>query len=138
MPLYTYDCEDCGAVLEILHPVGRVRERCGLDCQLKGQGSFGQGMVKQALSAPNLSLSSNSSGGAPSQEEAALPAELRLEAMRREALSRVGGEVTESELDKLRDSGMTVYRRSGSRRWEKDGSGSEGPREIRGPEEEEA
>jgi len=135
MPLYTYDCEDCGAVLEILHGVGRVRERCGLDCQLKGQGSFGQGMVKQALSAPNLSLPSNTSRGASSREEDALPAELRHEAMRREALSRMGGEVTEKELDKLRDSGMTVYRRSGSRRWEKDGGDGEAPREIRGPEE---
>jgi putative cell wall-binding protein len=43
----------------------------------------------------------------------------------------MGGEVTEKELDKLRDSGMTVYRRSGEQRWEKDGGAIEAPSEIK-------
>ncbi len=133
MPLYSYDCEDCGAVLEILHAVGRGPQLCGLDCQLKGEGSFGRGRVKQALSAANVSLSK----GAPSPSQTsdtAGSAELAREAMRQEALSRMGGELTEADLGKLRDSGMTVYRRSGKQRWEKDGGASDAPREIRGDE----
>ena len=135
MPLYSYNCEDCGAVFEILHPVGRVPERCGLDCQLKGQGSFGRGRVKQVVSAPNLNLRPRSGNGKKDTGEAALSPELRHEAMRQEALSRMGGEVTEAELDKLRDSGMTVYRKSSSQHWEKDGGDEQAPKEIRGPSE---
>jgi len=133
MPLYLYRCEDCGARLEILHPVARGPERCGLDCQLKNEGSFGRGRVVQQLSAAHLSTSAHRGNGPGTQEETALPAQLRHEAMRREALSRMGGEVTEAELDKLRDSGMTVYRKRGSQHWEKDGGSSSAPREIHGP-----
>jgi len=133
MPLYSYDCEDCGAVLEILHPVGKSPPLCGLDCQLKGEGSFGRGRVRQALSAANLRVSR--AAPSPSQPGAdADSAELGREAMRQEALSRMGGELTEADLNKLRDSGMTVYRRSGKQRWQKDGGASDAPREIRGDE----
>jgi hypothetical protein len=131
MPLYSYDCEDCGAVLEILHPVSRGPQLCGLDCQLRGEGSFGRGRVKQALSAANVSLSRGARSPSPASDTAG-SGELDREAMRKEALSRMGGELTEADMNKLRDSGMTVYRRSGKQRWEKDGGASDAPREIRG------
>ncbi len=133
MPLYPYLCEDCGATLDILHPVGRAPTHCGLDCQLKNEGSFGRGRVSQQLSTANLGLSARKGSGPRSEEDTALSPEVLREAMRREALSRMGGEVTEAELDKLRDSGMTVYRKRGTQLWEKDGGSDEAPREIHGP-----
>jgi hypothetical protein len=131
MPLYTYECQDCGEQLEVLHAIGKARERCGLDCKRKGGGSFGSGRVQPRLTAPNLKLSaSRSASGLPDEDSDASPA-LKAEALRQEALRRMGGEVTEKELDKLRDSGMTVYRRSGEQRWEKDGGAIEAPSEIK-------
>jgi len=130
MPLYSYQCEDCGAALEILHAIGKTPERCGLDCQRKGGGSFGNGRIQQCLSAPNLKLSSDAAESRSSAAEADLSPLLKAEAMRQEALQRMGGEVTERELDKLRDSGMTVYRRSGDQRWEKESGATEAPSEI--------
>lgn len=136
MPLYTYECQDCGEQLEILHPIGKALERCGLDCQRKGGGSFGSGRVQPKISAPNLQFSgSRSSAGLPDEGSELSPA-LKAEALRQEALRRMGGEVTENELDKLRDSGMTVYRRSGEQRWQKDGGAVEAPAEINPPQDE--
>lgn len=130
MPLYTYECQDCGEQLEVLHAIGKARERCGLDCRRKGGGSFGSGRVEPKISAPNLKLSASRTAGVlPGQDSDTSPA-LKAEALRQEALRRIGGEVTERELDKLRDSGMTVYRRSGEQRWEKDGGAIEAPPEI--------
>ena len=129
MPLYSYDCADCGAGLEILHALGKAPTRCGLDCQRKGGGSFGSGRLSQQISAPNLQLSTRKTAPAQGGDPAQSPA-IQAEARRQEALSRLGGEVTEGELDKLRDSGMTVYRRSGEQRWEKDGGAVEAPAEI--------
>jgi predicted nucleic acid-binding Zn ribbon protein len=130
MPLYSYECEDCGAALEILHAIGKAPERCGLDCQRKGDGSFGSGRIQQRLSAPNLKLSGSGVDLSHSGAESETSPFLRAEAIRQEALQRMGGEVTERELDKLRDSGMTVYRRSGDQRWEKESGATEAPTEI--------
>jgi predicted nucleic acid-binding Zn ribbon protein len=130
MPLYSYQCEDCGAGLEILHAIGKAPERCGLDCQRKGGGSFGSGRIQQRLSAPNLKLSNSGVEPGHRSEEAELSPLLKAEAMRQEALQRMGGEVTERELDKLRDSGMTIYRRRGEQRWEKESGAAEAPSEV--------
>ncbi len=130
MPLYSYECEDCGASLEILHAIGKAPERCGLDCQRKGGGSFGRGRIQQCLSAPNLKLSGSGTQPGHSDTESELSPFLKAEAIRQEALQRMGGEVTERELDKLRDSGMTIYRRSGEQRWEKESGAAEAPSEV--------
>ncbi len=123
MPLYSYSCTDCGADLEILHRIGSDRQRCGLDCRRQGEGSFGQGAVVRVRQAPNLSTGSRG-------KEAGAGSETPREAMRREALRRVGGGVTEADLEKLQNRGIAVYRRQGEQKWAREGGPSEAPATI--------
>lgn len=116
MPLYTYQCTSCGESLEILHRGDELRTRCGLDCQLKGQGTFGKGEVDRVVQAPNLSVRSET----PSSREAR-----RAEARRQAALARMGGKLSDSELSTLKKSGMSVYRRDSDDAWTRDGGAGE-------------
>ena len=118
MPLYTYRCDTCGETLEILHRVDALRLRCGLDCKVRGAAAFGKGEITRLVQAPNLGTSDKSA--APSREER------RREARRRAALARMGGPVTEAELARVRDAGLTVYRKESAGSWERDGAGAEG------------
>ncbi|MBJ93284.1 MAG: hypothetical protein CMP23_02280 [Rickettsiales bacterium] len=131
MPIYNYQCLDCQADLEILHPIGESPQRCGIDCQRRGGGSFGSGNIRPYLNAPNLKLSRTTNSELKSQRRDAASPLLEAQAMRAEALRRMGGDITERELDKLRDAGMTVYRKSGDQHWEKDGGAQEAPAEIK-------
>ena len=114
MPLYTYVCDDCGERLEILHATGQSRTTCGLDCQRKGPGAFGAGEVRKVVTAVHLS------SGTPQLDSASI-GDLHREALRRKGLRRLGGELTEGDLDRLRDKGVSVFRRDGNQRWGKDG-----------------
>jgi len=114
VPLYTYVCEDCGQRLEILHPKGRDRSTCGLDCRRQGPGAFGKGRVRRVVSAVNIS------SGRPALDQASI-GDLHREALRRKGLKMLGGELTEQDLDRLRDKGIAVYRKDGDRTWAKDG-----------------
>lgn len=116
MPLYTYQCTSCSESLEILHRVDELRTRCGLDCQLKGQGSFGKGEVERVVQAPNLSVRSET----PSSRELR-----RAEARRQAALARMGGKLSDSEIGKLKKGGMSVYRRDSDDTWARDGGAGE-------------
>lgn len=129
MPLNEFVCEDCGARIERLHPVGKAPTKCGLDCRRQGEGSFGSGTLRLVVAAPAIVTGSKS--GAP----AALPSigQVHREAMRKKGLRRLGGELTEGDLDKLRDKGLTVYRKDGKRAWSKDGGDDAAPSEIKGP-----
>jgi hypothetical protein len=102
VPLYTYVCDDCGERLEILHATGQSRTTCGLDCQRK------------VVTAVHLS------SGTPQLDSASI-GDLHREALRRKGLRRLGGELTEGDLDRLRDKGVSVFRRDGNQRWGKDG-----------------
>ncbi len=126
MPLYTYRCDTCGETLEILHRMDALRIRCGLDCKIRGSGAFGQGEVTRLVEVPNLSSAPKTVG--PSREVR------RAEARRQAALARMGGPVTEAELDKVRDAGLTVYRKESEGTWGRDGSGAAGsPEHIHKP-----
>ena len=114
MPLYTYVCDECGERLEILHPAGQRRTTCGLDCQRKGPGAFGTGEVRRVVTAVNVS------SGGPELNSASI-GDLHREALRRKGLRRLGGELTERDLDRLRDKGVSVFRREGANRWAGDG-----------------
>jgi len=125
MPLYTYRCTTCGETLEILHRIDQLKTRCGLDCQLKGQGAFGKGEVTRLIQAPNIDIKAS----APSRRELR-----RAEARRQAALARMGGPLTEGEISKLKKGGLTVYRKESEGRWERDGEGGEGsPKHIDRP-----
>lgn len=112
MPLYAYTCLDCGAELEILHGVGKTKTKCGLDCRRQGEGAFGGGAVQQQVSAANVST------GQPSI------ADVKREALRQRGLRKLGGELTEADLNKLRDKGLAVYRKDGKDGWAADGGGN--------------
>ncbi len=120
VPLYEYTCQDCGADLEILHAVGKPRTCCGLDCRLQGPGAFGKGEVRQRLSTPNLSTGATR----PSL------AEVGREALRQKGLRKLGGELTEKDLDKLRDKGVAVYRRESQGRWDRTGGDDRAPTRL--------
>ena len=91
MPLYTYNCDDCGASLEILHAVGQPKETCGLDCQLQGAGSFGKGRVVQQLESANVQIGKKAARSKPQQAFSGFDRE----ALRQEGLRRLGGESPE-------------------------------------------
>jgi len=132
MPLYLYACRDCGEQLEVLHPVGRRVEQCGLDCKRRDAGAFGKGSVELLPSAPHIARKPLTNPGEPSTDplSAAMKPDPGREALRQRALEQLGSDVTEKELDRLRESGMTVYRKSGKRRWEKDGGDDAAPTVI--------
>ncbi len=126
MPLYTYRCDTCGETLEILHAMDAMRLRCGLDCKVTGAFPFGKGEVTRLVQAPNLGTASKTV--APSREER------RREARRQAALARMGGPMTDAELGRAKDAGLTVYRKESAGTWERDGAGAEGsPDHIRRP-----
>lgn len=127
MPLYSYRCEDCGASLDILHAVGKTKEACGLDCRLQGEGTFGKGRVRQLLDAANVATRAKS-GDAAMQDSFA---DVRREALRQKGLRKLGGELSEGDLDKLRDKGLTVYRKDGAASWSRDGGDEAAPATIR-------
>lgn len=114
MPLYTYVCCDCGERLEILHRAGEERTTCGLDCRRQGPGAFGEGRVRKVVAAANIS------SGRPELSSASV-GDLHREALRRKGLRKLGGELTERDLDRLRDKGIAVFRKDGGQRWAKDG-----------------
>lgn len=114
MPLYTYVCDDCGERLEILHAKDKNRSSCGLDCRRQGPGAFGAGRVRRVVAAANIS------SGKPALNEESI-GDLHREALRRKGLRKLGGELTERDLDRLRDKGVAVYRKESGRRWTKDG-----------------
>lgn len=126
MPMYTYRCDTCGETLEILHRIDQLKLRCGLDCKVRGAAAFGKGDITRVVQAPNLGLSQKTAE--PSREER------RREARRQAALARMGGPVTDSEIARAKDKGLTVYRRESEGTWERDGSGPEGsPDHIQRP-----
>jgi hypothetical protein len=128
VPLYSYLCDDCGAALEILHGIGKTQQFCRLDCRLQGAGSFGKGRVSQQLDAANLAIGATSAG----QEEAsAALAQHGREALRQKGLQKLGGTLSEGDLDRLRDKGVAVYRKDGKQSWAKDGGPSEAPPSIK-------
>ena len=53
-------------------------------------------------------------------------------ALRERALRQLGDTLSEGELDKLRDRGMTVYRKETDRTWHKDGGDPSAPERIQG------
>ncbi len=124
MPLNEFLCRDCGARIEKLHPLGKPPKTCGLDCRRQGEGAFGSGVLEAVLAAPSLITKTR---GTPDIGD------VHREAMRKKALRRMGNELTESDLDKLRDGGMTVYRKDGHRSWTKDGGDAQAPGSIKGP-----
>ena len=128
MPLYSYLCDDCGAALEILHKIGAPKERCGLDCRLQGAGSFSRGKVTQQLDAANVST--RPKGDAMQQVSAALAGNTR-EALRQRGLEKLGGTLSDGDLDTLRDKGLTVYRKDGKQSWAKDGGDQAAPETIK-------
>ena len=127
MPLYTYRCEDCDASLEILHAVGKTRATCGLDCRLQGPGTFGAGRIVQGIDAANVATRSKAADGTSPNAFA----DMRREALRHKALQRLGNEISEGELNTLRDKGITVYRKDGEQSWAKDGGDAQAPERIR-------
>ena len=129
MPLYTYNCDDCGASLEILHGVGQPRETCGLDCQLQGAGSFGKGRVVQQLESAHVQIGKKGARSKPQQAFSGFDRE----ALRQEGLRRLGGELTEANLDTLRDKGINVYRKESGNSWSKTGGDEHAPATIRRP-----
>jgi hypothetical protein len=134
VPLYQYICDDCGALLDILHAADRPRERCGLDCRRQGEGAFGQGSVTRVPTAPNLATKSK---GLDSKDPAALLdamasiGDVHREALRQKALRKLGGELTEKDLDRLRDKGVGVYRKDGAGRMGLDGRNGSLPKVLK-------
>lgn len=127
MPLYTYRCVTCGETLEILHRIDQLKTRCGLDCKLRGAGTFGKGEVNKVVQAANVDVRTSQ----PQTRQ-----ERRREAKRQAALAQMGGPLSESEIAKLKKGGLTVYRKESEGRWERDGQGGEGaPKTITRPEE---
>ena len=128
MPLNEFVCEDCGARIERLHRVGESPGSCGLDCRRQGEGSFGKGRLRPVLAAPRI-VTSRKTGAGP------MPSigEVHREAMRQKGLRKLGGELTERDLDKLRDGGLTVYRKDGRDGWSKDGGDEVAPASIARP-----
>ena len=129
MPLYSYQCQDCGASLEILHGRGKKPDTCGLDCPLQGPGSFGKGKVVQLLDAANINPTQKSLS-VSSKSLADSISNVHREALRQKGLRKLGGELTERDLDKLRDGGVTVYRRDGAQTWGKDGGDEAAPSQL--------
>ncbi|MCO4769646.1 MAG: hypothetical protein KDA24_06405 [Deltaproteobacteria bacterium] len=126
MPLYTYRCNTCGSQLEILHRIDVLKTRCGLDCQRRDAGAFGKGEVERVIEAPRIQVHRDR----PTKRQAR-----RAEARRQAALARMGGGLSESEIDKLKKGGLSVYRKESEGRWERDGgAGTDGaPAEIVNP-----
>ena len=128
MPLYSYLCGDCGAALEILHKIGATKKHCGLDCKLQGAGAFGQGNVTQQIDAANVGTRPK---GDPMQQVSAALAGNTREALRQRGLERLGGTLSDGDLDTLRDKGLTVYRKDGKQSWAKDGGDHAAPDTIK-------
>jgi hypothetical protein len=126
VPVCTYQCVDCGEVLEKLHPVGQVPARCGLQCRRKTAGPFGKGALNRVPDAPRLAM------GAASPPPSSGPT-ASTESVRRQALERMGGAMTERDLDAARDRGLTVYRRASGGLWERDGGDPALPPTVRRP-----
>jgi len=127
VPLYTYLCDDCGASLEVLHGIGKTKELCGLDCRLQGAGAFGKGRIIQQLDAANVAAKPKSLRPSALSESFA---DVRREALRQKGLRKLGGELSERDLDTLRDKGLTVYRKDGHQNWSKDGGDESAPTTI--------
>jgi hypothetical protein len=127
MPLNEFVCEDCGARIERLHAVGKPPGTCGLDCRREGPGAFGKGRLRAVLAAPKVVT------GRTGSQNAAAIGEMHREAMRQKGLRRLGNELTERDLDKLRDGGLTVYRQDGREGWSKDGGDGAAPATIKRP-----
>jgi hypothetical protein len=128
MPLNEFICEDCGQRIERLHKVGKLPGTCGLDCRRIGVGSFGKGQLRPVMAAPKVVTTRKSPPGK-------LPSfgEVHREAMRQKGLRKLGGELTERDLDKLRDKGLTVYRKDGREGWARDGGDDAAPASIQDP-----
>lgn len=118
MPLYAYHCTDCGADFDALHKADALLVRCGLNCQRRDAGAFGHGAVERVLSAPAVRIDGGAT--APSSRSG------------KDALERMGGPLSEAELDRARDGGLTVYRRDGAL-WSKDGGDAAMPTQLRAP-----
>ena len=128
MPLYTYLCEDCGASLEILHGMGKTKEHCGLDCRLQGAGAFGKGKISKQIDAANVATKTKSGGLNPGLKGGAGS---QREQLRQRGLEKLGGTLSEGDLDRLRDKGLTVYRKDGGQSWSKDGGDEAAPATIK-------
>jgi len=139
MPLYTYQCTTCGAELEILHGVGKTKTRCGLDCQRRDAGAFGKGDVTTVLTAAHVATSRRSGRAGDALSAATADGALggmsdpKREALRQKSLSHLGGELTEGDLDKLRDKGVAVYRKDGKDGWDKTGGPASAPAKLEKP-----
>ena len=131
MPLYAYRCETCGADPEILHAVGAEKTRCGLACQRRDAGAFGQGQVTRRVTAAHVRATRAVPDSPSGPTGVADP-----EALRARALEHLGGDqVTEKELATARKGGMTVYRKSDAGTFVRDGGDANLPKEIRSPKE---
>ncbi len=113
MPVYSYHCKDCGEVIEVLHGVARPATACGLQCRRHTPGPFGKGTLERVLEAPQIAVGGRAPGGEGTP--------VSPDAVRQEALQRMGGQITERDLDAARDRGLTVYRKAGEGVWAQDG-----------------
>lgn len=52
MPIYEYDCQDCGHTLEVLQRSSTPLETCGEHCESQGEHR-GTGRLRKRLSAHN-------------------------------------------------------------------------------------
>jgi len=129
MPLYSYLCADCGEELELLHGMTESRSSCGLDCKRRDSGAFGKGSVRRLVTAANLGRTGK--GGDVSAEQLIRDTmsmnPTQREALRDAARARMGGGLTEGDLDKLRDGGMAVYRNQGDGTMKRTGGDAELP-----------
>jgi hypothetical protein len=135
MPIYSYHCVDCGAEIEKLHGIGKTAELCGLDCQRRGAGSFGTGRLEPRIAAPQVivgkgELQTGGSGASSVAMKDAI-ARAKLESLQQRARRKLGGDVSEKELDIAREHGMTVYRKSGRHEWTKDGGDEAAPKRLK-------
>lgn len=133
MPLYTYQCADCGEELELLHGMSESRSSCGLNCRRRDAGAFGKGSIHRVVTAANLGRMSKTGSVSAEQllrDSMSLAGHER-EALRAKARERVGGELTERDLDKLRDGGMGVYRNQGDGTMKRTGGDDRMPDTLR-------
>ena len=52
MPIYEYKCQDCGAILDILHDMNAQVKRCGFRCQIPPENqddNRGLGLLARSL-----------------------------------------------------------------------------------------
>ena len=111
MPLYAYECETCGAELDILHGIDKAHLRCDLSCKLQGEGTFGQGVLRRKITAASISrkVLPDRSFGSPDRKE----------------------KMTEGEMSRARDLGMTIYRKDTDGTYRKDGGDKKAPATLK-------